>query len=141
MSEHLGININSYTVSLILLVFTEVILLIPFARDNAGWKWRWSNKILSTWKPAIYYFTILISFFVLQPIFEEKLEGELDNFSYVFLLAPASFLIGFVWIWNIMIGKAVNRIMRILLVISAIFCATFVWGNLEFIKEFSKLLI
>ncbi len=138
MSEHLIININSYTVSLILLVFTEIILLVPLTRDNAGWKWRLSYRIISTWKPAIYYLIIIISFFVLQPILEEKIEDELENFSYVFLLAPAAFLIGFVWIWNVMIGKAVNRVMVIMLVISAIFCAMFVWGNLEFLKEISK---
>ncbi len=141
MSEHIGIMIDSYTVSLILVIFTEIILLAPLKRDNAGWKWRWSNRITSTWKPAVYYTIIIVSFFVLQPILEELLENELDKFSYTFFLAPTALLIGFVWIWNIMIGKDMNRVMVIILIVSIIFFSIFLWGNLEFLKEISQRLI
>lgn len=138
MAELLGIDIDSYTVSLILVVFTELVLLAPLRRDDAGWKWRWSNTIISTWKPAVYYLIIIISFFVLEPILEEKLESELNNFSYTFLLAPTALMIGFVWIWNVLIGKDLNLKMAILLIISLILFSIFIWGNWEFLIELTN---
>ena len=142
MVEQLTIDINTYTVSLILLIFTEILILIPFKKDKAGWKWRTKTCTTSTWKPALYFMIIIASFIALGPILNQVLEDELENFSYTFLLAPPAFLIGFVWIWNVMIGKNINRSMIIFLIISLIFIGFFLWGNFDFLNEiYSKIFL
>ena len=118
-----------------ILLIAELVILAPLHRDGAGWKWRWSNSIISTWKAAVYYFIILFSSFVLEPIFEEAIKNELKNFSLTYLLAPSTALLGFVWIWNVMIGKNINKTMALLLLTAAILIGIFVSANFEFISN------
>lgn len=72
----------------------------------------------------------------LNPIFEEQIKNELKNFSFAFLLAPSTALIGFVWIWNILIGKTINKIMALSLLIAVILIGIFIGINSEAITEF-----
>lgn len=128
------VDIDSYTFSFIVLLFAEFLLLIPLHRDESGWKWRWSNTIISTWKPAVYYFIIFFVGFILNPIFEEQIKNVLTSFSFAYLLAPSTALIGFIWIWNIVIGKSINRLMVLLLVIAIILIGIFIMLNFDHIS-------
>ena len=129
MTAFLGYDLNSITINLTLMLASELILFLLFRMDNSGWKWQWSNTIISTWKPAAVIISLIIAMIILSPFLTEKLDETLNSFEYSLILVIPTSLLGFVWIWHFMIGKNANRQMGICILISIIFVGIFLAIN------------